>query len=340
MALISANSFDGLSSGSEVHLVERKAHRIYRFYCKERMVNEVQGLLYTSLMQNADQLLAQQQRKGDACVNTLLAVDQHRTVVNTERVRQALNYSPYGFCSEVLVALGFNGERPDQITRNYPLGNGYREFSPVLMRFNTPDSMSPFMLGGLNPYAYCLGDPINSEDSSGHFSVRGFFGRLYGIYARNATGVYGFMQRGRKVLETIVPLGRVSRKNIPEGHMLVGYHGSNEIYTGSLEAGVTSQIGGHDRCGVGFYISQNYNVASGYAEIPSNRRRGHVFGVYSKNINELRKGIDFDYIDSGDESMVIRPGAFDKIVVRAEVRGPLVRRDSYYEKSPNAHFYR
>ena len=122
--------------------------------------------------------------------------------------------------------------------------------------------------------------------------------------------------------------------------MLVGYHGSNEIYTGSLEAGVTSQIGGHDRCGVGFYISQNYNVASGYAEIPSNRRRGHVFGVYSKNINELRKGIDFDYIDSGDESMVIRPGAFDKIVVRAEVRGPLVRRDSYYEKSPNAHFYR
>ena len=94
MALVSANSFDGLSSGSEVHSVERKAHRIYRFYCKERMVNEVQGLLYTSLMQNADQLLAQQQRKGDACVNTLLAVDQHRTVVNTERVRQALNYSP------------------------------------------------------------------------------------------------------------------------------------------------------------------------------------------------------------------------------------------------------
>ncbi|MDB5994231.1 MAG: hypothetical protein JWP42_1367, partial [Pseudomonas sp.] len=37
--------------------------------------------------------------------------------------------------------------------------------------FNSPDSWSPFGKGGLNAYAYCSGDPVNSSDSSGHVSV-------------------------------------------------------------------------------------------------------------------------------------------------------------------------
>lgn len=343
MALISASGFDRLSSHLKVHLVERNAHKIYRFYCKGRVATEIQGLLYTSLMQHADQLLAQQRRKGDACVSTLLAVDQHRTVVNAEIMRQTLSYSPYGFCSKTSIMLGFNGERLDQFTRNYLLGNGYREFNSVLMRFNAPDNMSPFMLGGLNSYAYCLGDPINSEDPSGHFSLLGLFERLYRMYARNvpAIGVLRALGGGRKkMLETMASLKRTSRKPIPENVMLFAYHGSEKKFTATLENGVEIKTGGFDRRGPGFYASQNYKVAQGYAEIPSNRGRGHVYGVYIENVNKLRRGIDFDYIDSGDESMVIRPSAFDKIFVRAEIRGPLVRRDSYYEKNPNAHFYR
>jgi RHS repeat-associated protein len=66
--------------------------------------------------------------------------------------------------------LGFNGERSDLITGRYLLGNGYRAFNPVLMRLNSPDNLSPFGKGGLNPYAYCLGDPINRVDPKGHVS--------------------------------------------------------------------------------------------------------------------------------------------------------------------------
>ncbi|MCO8161638.1 hypothetical protein NJC38_05655 [Pseudomonas sp. 21LCFQ010] len=63
---------------------------------------------------------------------------------------------------------GFNGELPDPLTGHYLLGHGYRADNPVLMRFNSPDSLSPFAEGGINAYAYCQGDPVNLQDPSGH----------------------------------------------------------------------------------------------------------------------------------------------------------------------------
>ncbi|VVO80229.1 hypothetical protein PS870_01755 [Pseudomonas fluorescens] len=74
--------------------------------------------------------------------------------------------------------LGFNGERIDPVLGGYHLGNGYRLYSPSLRRFTSPDSMSPFGQGGINPYAYCEGDPINNTDPTGH--VRG--GVIHSIF--------------------------------------------------------------------------------------------------------------------------------------------------------------
>jgi RHS repeat-associated protein len=97
-----------------------------------------------------------------------------------------LAYTPYGHRppeSGLLSLLGFNGERPDPVTGHYLLGNGYRAFNPVLMRFNSPDSWSPFGKGGLNAYAYCVGDPVNRNDPTGHTSP--LLAKLFGANAAN-----------------------------------------------------------------------------------------------------------------------------------------------------------
>lgn len=147
-----------------------------RFYCKSRLATEVQGAMRYSIVQHGNQLLAQQRSDGDQLDATLLATDQQRSVVQTLKAnhpRQAIAYSPYGHRSienGLLSLLGFNGERSDPVTGCYLLGNGYRAFNPMLMRFNSPDSWSPFGKGGLNAYAYCAGDPINQTDPTGHVS--------------------------------------------------------------------------------------------------------------------------------------------------------------------------
>lgn len=69
--------------------------------------------------------------------------------------------------------IGFNDQRMDPFQQGYHLGNGYRFYWPTQRRFNAPDSMSPFGLGGINSYVYCNGDPINNTDPSGHYMRAG-----------------------------------------------------------------------------------------------------------------------------------------------------------------------
>ncbi|WNN46316.1 RHS repeat-associated core domain-containing protein [Winslowiella toletana] len=77
--------------------------------------------------------------------------------------------------------LGFNGERQDPVSENYHPGKGYRAYNPALLRFNCPDSYSPFGAGGINPYGWCAGDPINRADPDGHSSWQSWLGIGMGI---------------------------------------------------------------------------------------------------------------------------------------------------------------
>jgi RHS repeat-associated protein len=104
----------------------------------------------------------------------LLATDHNGSVLGhySSAARLEMAYTPYGYRAErsgLPTHLGFNGQRQDSLTGCYHLGAGRRVFSAVLMRFNRPDELSPFGEGGLNCYAYCVGDPINAVDPSGQF---------------------------------------------------------------------------------------------------------------------------------------------------------------------------
>jgi RHS repeat-associated protein len=89
---------------------------------------------------------------------------------------RACAFTAYGYRTPLsgLPLLGFNGERLEAPTGHYLLGNGYRAYNPVLMRFNSPDNLSPFGRGGINAYVYCGADPVNRVDPSGHVRLPRF----------------------------------------------------------------------------------------------------------------------------------------------------------------------
>lgn len=125
----------------------------------------------------------QQQKTG---TNTQLwASDAHHSVCtwldtqDSEHVHDQA-YTPYGVSSDG-ATIGFNGQWRDPVTGWYHLGTGYRVYNPNLKIFLQPDDWSPFTSGEINPYAYCLADPINRTDPSGHFSLRSFFQFLAGV---------------------------------------------------------------------------------------------------------------------------------------------------------------
>lgn len=99
---------------------------------------------------------------------TLLYSANRRHPVSDTGRQGHRSYSPYGAGNELSApSLAFCGELRDPLTFSYPLGNGHRHYRPSLMRFHTPDLLSPFGNGGLNAYAYCVGDPVNHSDPTG-----------------------------------------------------------------------------------------------------------------------------------------------------------------------------
>ncbi|MGE8390372.1 MAG: RHS repeat-associated core domain-containing protein [Pseudomonas sp.] len=140
-------------------------------------------------------------------------------------------YAPYGHlgvqCSVGFI--GFNGQSFQPWVGGYALGNGYRIYSPSLMRFLSPDASSPFLDGGVNAYAYCNGDPVNKVDPSGHGQV---FGRPSKSTPRRATGTAGQATSGNR---GTAPLGP---EHLPLQQEVARIAPGNEM----IEAGVAPSV--------------------------------------------------------------------------------------------------
>ena len=147
-------------------------HETLRFYQDDMLCRTEQGDSQAHYLYFDNQPLSQQQQ-DDPAQTLLLMTDGKNSVLAEcgQRELRKATYDAYGarnLDDELKCTLGFNGEVRDQQSGWYLLGQGYRAYNPTLMRFHSPDSLSPFSAGGINPYTYCAGDPINFFDPTGH----------------------------------------------------------------------------------------------------------------------------------------------------------------------------
>lgn len=151
----------------------------YLFYREESLIATKTGECRTSYLSDGKTSWGQIVQDGsEQSQAQFWVVDGHDSVLGwvdsqTPNEVHLQSYTPYGLCVGAETSVGFNGQWRDPITGWYHLGNGYRVYNPVLQRFHCPDPWSPFTSGEINPYSYCLGDPVNRVDPSGHLSVLG-----------------------------------------------------------------------------------------------------------------------------------------------------------------------
>lgn len=141
------------------------------FLQRDRVHTALTGNAAVICMRAQSGVLAETRLAEETTRSALLAADSGDSVlrVKSQALPESVAYSAYGLHSPNDIPAqrpAFNGHL--LVGDLYLLGNGYRGYNPVLMRFYSPDSLSPFAAGGLNCYAYCAGDPVNFSDPSGH----------------------------------------------------------------------------------------------------------------------------------------------------------------------------
>jgi len=172
----------------------------YFIYGQGKLTNTGQGNNTTSYLYGGKQRLA----KVENLSTTYYLTDQGQSVIhlvqttkdNGPKVIASYVYSPYGIETTVnqdqkaqnQKLFGFDGQLTDPQTGWQFLGKGYRAYNPLLHRFMSQDSMSPFDKGGINGYVFANNNPIMKFDPSGHYSTSNLWLNIAGV----AGGLVGF----------------------------------------------------------------------------------------------------------------------------------------------------
>ena len=231
------------------------------------------------------------------------------------------------------------------------------------MRFNSPDSLSPFGDGGINAYSYCDNNPVNLSDSSGHTpsaavlkaasifrnSSKSYLARREKSYIFRATPK-ATAHVGKKALSQTVSRRHSFSEALPSYRTkidispdldLVGFHGTQKRHAASLARGLNEEHLGDSNGllhGRGFYSTPDYGTAKEYAY----GSEPIVFGVYAKNFQAMKLGRDYDLKTvltprNGDlipyTEIIFRKPAYDLITVSSNIRGKVI-----FPKSAEAPF--
>ena len=146
------------------------------WFDENRLSLAIQDGMCTRFSFHADMPLAQQSESPSRTL--LLQTDASHSVIaecEAGEVRD-IRYSAYGQRHTTVPLhshLGFNGEALDEGSDWYMPGRGMRAYNPKLRRFNSPDPRSVFETGELNPYCYCLNNPIALRDPTGMTASEG-----------------------------------------------------------------------------------------------------------------------------------------------------------------------
>ena len=244
-----------------------------RFYHLDRVATETQSTGQTSVFRCDHQLLAQQ------CLDRstlLLATDVQGSVMSGWSTHLYISkaYTPYGYLHDSSVQsslLGFNSEWRDALTGYYLLGNGSRVYNPVLMRFCSPDILSPFGAGGVNAYAYCSGDPLNWQDPSGHVRLPVKLTSLLALFsAANPEQMPKAVAKAKETV-TLASQALVGSNNVPDytspGRQIIRNATSKQPLTQTFSRALSLV---------------NHNLAS--HGIPLDRAAGSHYGALVKSV--------------------------------------------------------
>ncbi|WP_350013137.1 RHS repeat domain-containing protein [Pseudomonas asiatica] len=166
-------SYDGIGQMLTSQTGSEEAKLLW--FDENRLSLAIQGSARTRYSFYADTPLAQQ---SESPPRTLLLQTNASLSVIAEceaGIVRDIQYSAYGqrhATAALHSHLAFNGEALDQGSGWYFPGS-VRARSPRKRNFNSPDPLSVFETGELNPYAYCLNNPIALRDPSGFTATSG-----------------------------------------------------------------------------------------------------------------------------------------------------------------------